>query len=418
MRVAATDKLVAYATFSSVGLVIGLAFHRVELVLLAAPFAAALVVGLAGARRPRLELTAELSSERALEGDPLALRLTVTSARQVGPIALAVRSPASLLGKDGRTTTTAMVDRPGPHRATIELAATRWGTFTLGPLAWQAEDPGRLLRYEQVVDYEQQVRIHPRPETLRLLVQPSRTTPFSGNHRAPVAGDGIEFAEVRRFSAGDRYRDVNPRVSARRGELFVTRRHPERHANVVVLLDTASDTALEQTVRGAVALVTAYAGQHDRVGVVAFGSMVRWVAPGLGDRHLYRVLDALLTSQAAFSYIWRDLAIVPPQMLPPNALVWLVSPLEDDRPAGIAYQLRSRGYDVSVLEIDLESLYSPGAFRTDQLAYRLWRLRRAARRTALRETGSAVVTWSGDRAMAAVIEQAAAFRARRRSRAG
>lgn len=417
MRTLSSDKLPGYALLASVGLFVGLLLHRVEIVLLVAPFAIALVVGLAIARPPSLVVTAELSCERALEGDELAVRFTVTADRAVGRVELAVRVPSALLPTGRDSTTSALVDRPGSHMAELRLGASRWGTFEIGPTAWRARDPARLLRYEETQDISFELRIHPRPEVLRLLVQPARTTPFSGTHTARLVGEGIEFAEVRPFAPGDRFRDVNARVSARRGEPWVNRRHPERHANVVVLLDTSSDVALEQSVRSAVALVTAYAGQHDRVGIIAFGSMIRWVAPGLGDRHLYRVLDALLTSKAPFGYIWRDLHVVPARMLPPNALVWLVSPLEDDRPVGIVHQLHRRSFDVSVLEVALAPIFHPGTQPTDELAHRLWLLRRDARRAALRQMGIAVVEWTGQRSMTVVVEEAAAFRMRRRARA-
>lgn len=416
MRILPSEKLVAYLVVASAGCFLGLAVHAIAVVLLVVPFAVALVAGLAAARRPVVRVSAELSTERALEGDEAALSVAVVADAPLGRVDLAAHVPGALLG--GRApTASVLVERAGPHHAEVPLRAGRWGSYPIGPIAWRVHDPGRLLRYEGAAALDVVLRVHPRPELLRRLLEPGRTAPFPGSHTARRGGEGIEFAEVRPFVAGDRLAAVNARVSARRGELHVTLRHPEQHANVVVVVDTTSEATLEATVRAAVALVGAYGADHDRVGIVAFGSMVRWVAPGLGSRHLYRVLDALLASETPFSYVWRDLRSVPAPMLPPNALVWVVSPLEDDRPAGVVYRLARRGIDVSVLEVALEATAAPGPSPADALAHRLWCLRRGARRDALAAIGAPVVAWQADRPVALALEEAAAFRDRRRSRA-
>ena len=53
------------------------------------------------------------------------------------------------------------------------------------------------------------------------LLRPSETQVFSGNHVARQKAEGIEFADIRQFVAGDRVRHVNWRATARRGELWV-----------------------------------------------------------------------------------------------------------------------------------------------------------------------------------------------------
>ena len=53
--------------------------------------------------------------------------------------------------------------------------------------------------------------------------------------------DGLEFADTRAFVPGDRLRSVNWRASARRGELIVNERHPDRNADVVLFLDSFAE---------------------------------------------------------------------------------------------------------------------------------------------------------------------------------
>ena len=67
------------------------------------------------------------------------------------------------------------------------------------------------------------------------------TQPFAGNQVARQKGEGLEFADLREFAAGDRVRSINWRASARRNVLVVNERHPERNADVILFLDTFAD---------------------------------------------------------------------------------------------------------------------------------------------------------------------------------
>ena len=63
-----------------------------------------------------------------------------------------------------------------------------------------------------------------------------------GNYVSSRVGDGIEPGEIRPFMPGDRIRHINWRASLRRQQLYVTQYHEERNADIVLLLDTLSDT--------------------------------------------------------------------------------------------------------------------------------------------------------------------------------
>ena len=74
---------------------------------------------------------------------------------------------------------------------------------------------------------------------------------MTGSRPAAVAGEGIEFAELRTLEPGERARRVNWRASAARGRLLVNDRLPERSSDVVLFLDalgttgtSAADTAV------------------------------------------------------------------------------------------------------------------------------------------------------------------------------
>ena len=66
-------------------------------------------------------------------------------------------------------------------------------------------------------------------EYLRSLLRPRETQPYVGEEVSRRRGDGIEYADIRQFAFGDMVTRINWRATARRGELWVNDRHPERN---------------------------------------------------------------------------------------------------------------------------------------------------------------------------------------------
>jgi hypothetical protein len=113
----------------------------------------------------------------------------------------------------------------------------------------------------------------------------------------------------------------------------VTERHPEQSSDVVLLLDTFSEArdgsggTLDAAVRAAAALAQAHLARRDRVALVDFGATLQWLEPAFGVRQLYRLIDALIASEIAFSYAWRAVDSIPRRVLPPGALIIAVTQL-------------------------------------------------------------------------------------------
>ena len=189
------------------------------------------------------------------------------------------------------------------------------------------------------------------------------TQPFTGNEVARQKGDGLEFADLRPFAPGDRVRSINWRASARRaatGELVVNDRHPERNTDVILFLDSfaeardAERSTLDLAVRAAATLASRYLERRDRVGIVSFGGILRWLVPGMGAAQRYRIVDSLLETEIVFNYAWKDVSVIPSRTLPPQALVLAVTPLLDERSVAALLDLRARGYDLAVVEVSPE----------------------------------------------------------------
>jgi uncharacterized protein (DUF58 family) len=407
-------RLSAYAWLAAAGLVGGLALGRVEPVALAAPFALALVAALAG-REPQVSARLSLDPDRVVEGDEVTATVELSSVAGVDRFELLVPLPEELSAEGGPARAVHL--RAGEEQ-TVELTLRcgRWGAFTVGPLLFRARDVLALRSWEGGAGEVQPLRVFPREETLRSLVAPLETQVFAGNQVSRARGEGIEFADLREWQPGDRVRRVNWRATALRRSLWVNEQNPERNTDVVLFLDTFAEVRAEgrstndRAVRAAATLAHGYLQRKDRVGVVGFGGFLSWLVPASGTRHLYAIIDSLLTSQIVHSFALRGVDVLPPRTLPPKALVLAITPLLDSRTATALLDLRARGYDLIVVEVSPLELVAPDPGSSAELAHRLWRLAREALRWRYEQVGVPVVTWREGDPLAVPIEEVNAFR--------
>lgn len=346
---------------------------------------------------PHGTFTAAFGPAGVLEGDRIPVTIAATGLHG------AVQATVGVTHQFEREPTTVWLT-PRQPEAEITLVPLRWGAARIGPAVVRTLSPGGItwtrrvpvVNAHAVTDDRGRIVIpvHPRADPLAVLPRAQDTMPTPGVHTSRRAGRGVEFADLRPGQPGDHLRDVNWRVTARRGELWVSQRHPDERQDVVLLLDTFDGQVLPDAVRLAYALVSAYLGQRDRVGVIGFGGVLQWVAPGGGARHQYRVEAALIASQAAVSAAWRDLRIVPPRTLPPHALVIAMTPLREERTIHAMHDLLGRGRQLAVIDV-ADRLSGPAPEPRD-LAARLDRLQREVEHDQLRQLGATVVVWGPD----------------------
>jgi uncharacterized protein (DUF58 family) len=412
----ATPKLGAYTALAGLGLLAALVLGRPELVALAAPFAAVLVVGLVLAEPPEVKWTFELEHERQLQGETVAGELELRAKRSVGRLELLLDLPQGLVAE---TPNPVIIGVPWDERRALDvrLGCGSWGAYVVGDLILRSQDPLGLLVHEWTLREELPLKVYPRGETLRRLLRPLQTQAFAGNQVPRARGDGIEFADVRPFVSGDSLRRINWRTTAKRGETWVTETHPERNSDIVIFLDTFLDArehdagTLDLTINAAASLVIHYLREKDRVGLVAFGGVLNWLTVSSGIVQLYRILDSLLDAEIFLSYAWKDIDLLPVKTLPPDSLVLALSPLLDERGVGSLLDLRARGFDLALIEVSPVPFASPDRSHPDgDLAYRLWMLRREALRSRFMRLGVPVAEWREGAPLELALEEVRSFK--------
>jgi uncharacterized protein (DUF58 family) len=412
---AATPKLGAYAALAGAGLLAALVLGRPELAALAAPFAVVLAAGLSLAQEPEVRAKLELDRERQVEGEGVTAYLELETETAVPALELLLDLPDGLeaVGENPQLRHLGPGDWP---ELELELRCARWGAYVVGELLLRAQDRFGLLAYEQTLDLRRPLKVYPRGEALEKLLRPLETQTFAGSQTPRTRGEGIEFADLRPFVPGDRIRRVNWRATARRGEPWVNETHPERNADVVIFLDTFAEArqgasgTLDLAVEAAGSLAVHYVREKDRVGLVAFGGVLNWLTVSSGVVQLYRVLDSLLDAEIFLSYAWKNIDILPVRTLPAHALVVALTPLLDERSMRALVDLRARGFDLAVVDISPVPFVEPGNGPLDDVAYRLWALRREALRSSYLRLGVPVVEWREGQPLQAALEEVRTFR--------
>jgi uncharacterized protein (DUF58 family) len=399
LTLTASPKLGAYAAIGAAGLLVALIWNYPEAAVLGLPFIVAVLAGLALVERPRVEASIDIDRDRLLEGDDVHLAVTVESTTDVAWLQIAWPVPQSMAAAAGSDLLGLRLVAGEPATIETVLTTKRWGVVPLSKPLLRAHDELGFFRFEGAIDLQRTLRVYPRPETLRRVFSAAETQIFSGNELSRARGDGIEFADIRLYVAGDRPRRINWRLSTRTGQLHINEMHPERNTDVVIFLDLFSDVrsggegTLDYAVRAAASLAGHYLARRDRVGVIGYGGVLSWLMPAMGSAQIYRIIDTLIDSEVVLSHVWRGIEVIPPGTLPPKCLVVALTPLIDERAIDALLNLRARGFDLAILEVVAEPFAVSGSHEAVQLAHRLWSLDHAAIRLAYRRLGVPIVQW-------------------------
>jgi uncharacterized protein (DUF58 family) len=283
--------------------------------------------------------------------------------------------------------------------ARFTFQVPQWGKRPVGTVTLTLHDRWRLSE-GRVTFPLPSVDCYPTPAAQRTRVVLSKLPNRLGEHRARVRGDGTEFNGVREFVPGDRQRAINWPASTRRGRLQVNTFAAERSQDVVLLADATSDvgkageSALDLALRGAAGAARAYLDARDRVGVITYQwGGAHWLAPSLGRRQLYKIIDVLLTADTGYAR-GAVFSRLPRAALPPGSLVVAFSPLLDGRFVEALRDMRERG--VALIVVDVLNAEPPARrLFADIAARRIWRMEQDAIRFSLRELGVPVVPWDG-----------------------
>jgi uncharacterized protein (DUF58 family) len=382
-------------TVALVPLLAAIVSGRPAVLVLAAPLLAALALA---ARRPGFgaRVTVETSGRRCFEDEEITIRAAADADGPASSARVHVALLPALAVTGGPAVSVRNTGRAA--EAVWRVTAERWGRWDAGQIIVTVRSRGGLFTGSAAVGLGE-ITVFPHPPSLTQLALPAVLHNRIGDHVDRRPGDGVEFAGVRPFVLGDRLRRINWPVTSRRGALHVNQLAAEHAAEVVAIIDGFIDagppgrSSLDFAVRGAAGVARAYTRAGDRVGVVTLGGPLRWIAPGVGQRQFFQIVESVLDVRGSYTFVAPDLDRIPRTALPPGALVVLFTPLLDDRIIDVALDLRERGFAMIITDV-LASVPAPRT-ALGALALRLWRLERQALRYRFESAGIPVVSWPG-----------------------
>jgi uncharacterized protein (DUF58 family) len=391
--------------------------RRVDLVVLAAPFALGAALGVW--RRPRALPAVGITVPTPVlsEGQPVAAEINIGNADPIGYDLVVVRTAAS------RWLHIPDVDRPyavavasgGVVDIPLSGEAARWGRPALGPVRAYAVAADGLLVSDAGTAPARPLSVFPVTEVFEAVEAIPRAAGLVGAHRSRRPGEGGELAGVRMFAPGDRLRRIDWRVSLRTRELHVAATLSDRDAEVALLLDVLHEagesggvrgrrSVLDTTVRAAAGIAEHYLHAGDRVALLEYSHRARRLRAAGGRRQYLTVLEWLLDVEHRLGGYEPSSAAFGPQSVSANALVVVLTPLLDARAAAMIARFARAGrfvVAVDTLPPDLPVPETGGGW--SQVAGRLWRLERDNTVGQLREHGVPVVAWAGAGSLDAVL---------------
>lgn len=404
---------------------------RADLLVLGAPLAIGTVLAvLAGPRRLGTSAPPSATVRVArLAGQGQRVRVGVDLDLPAGTQAALVRLPTGDVVPFGLE---AGVPGPGLRRLGTQVLLRRWGRVSLVRPDLRAIGPDALVLHDPLPGAETTVRVLPAVDRPVPAPLPPRSAGVVGAHRTRRAGEGTDLLDVCEFRPGDRMRRIDWRVSARRGTLHVRRTAVDADADVVLALDTRLDvggrarqwptspgagalgstaegSSLDLGVRTAASLAAAFLAQGDRVSVLDLSRPRLSCPPGTGRRHLRRVRRQLAEAAVVDG---AGRLLLRPGVVPPGAVLLLLSPFLDAPPADLAQRMALRGTQMMAVDV-LPPVDPTHRVRRDEVAARLVLAERAARLDLLRRAGVQVCP-----ADAALVARLLREAARRRQRVG
>lgn len=389
-------------------ILVSFAFFQGELLALILPVLLYLGIGIfTGYGKVKLTVVREISAYRIPEGKVVEIRVIVENQGRDIPV-VRVEDPLP----EGFEVI------EGDHRAVSSLANRESleiqyrvkparGSYRLEEIDVEVSDHFGIARQRKFLPVKGRIYVHPSLDKMdRIPLRPRMTNVYSGFIPARAGGPGVEFYGVREYQPGDPIRWINWRASARsRQALFVNQFQQERVADIGLILDTreSSDvlgrggqSIFAHAVRAAGSLAARFLTDGNRVGMLLYGTSLNWTFPQYGKIQRQRIMDQLAGAQVGSSKAFEKLEHLPTRILPGNAQLVLISPLQqEDVPTLI--QLVVEGYALIVISPDpvqFESQRYPGDSRNLDLAVRVAQIERRQVIRKLRQAGISVLDWN------------------------
>lgn len=218
-------------------------------------------------------------SPRVDEGSPLAVELELVNRTFVRlPLELLDSYPPFFRIRSGANAAMVNVPAKGFAELRYKIKPTSIGSNAFGPLRLVTRDIAGLFFYERSVTetVPSVVEVTPAGRELSkgVLTAVAMST-YGGSLTSRRKGEGLEFADIRRYEPGDPYKRIEWHATAKTNRLMVRELNAETQLNVMVILDStqsmaygeAGRTKLDYAARAVASLVSYLSRRGDFIGL-------------------------------------------------------------------------------------------------------------------------------------------------------
>jgi uncharacterized protein (DUF58 family) len=259
-------------------------------------FAAFLIADLAfGPPASRLRLAREPLQRLALRR-PADVSYRIEN-RSASPLTVGILEPSQPLLQFGGGEIRLSVPPRALARARQPVLARERGLVSFRAVYFWVENRIGLLRRRFRASAPEDVRVFPDLSGIEEYGTLARrsTQVDAGLRRLRLRGAGTEFESVREYAAGDNFRNIEWKSSARRGRLMVAQHETERSQNVIVVLDCGrlmtprigAQRKFDYALTAALSAARIAEAADDNVGLTAFaGRPILSIRPRRGKAHV------------------------------------------------------------------------------------------------------------------------------------
>jgi len=252
-----------------------------------------------------LEITRKFP-KRIGEGSPFEVELGFVNKTFVRlPLELLDSYPPFFRIRSGSNSAVIQVPAKGFAELRYQARPTSIGSNSFGPLRLVARDIAGLFFYERSLTdaVPSVVEVTPTAKELsRGVLTAVAMSTYGGSVASRRKGEGLEFADIRRYEPGDPYKRIEWHATAKTNRLMVRELYAETQLNVMVILDStesmaygeAGRTKLDYAARAVASLVSYLSRRGDFVGLTVVQGKSPSVHPlARGNAQAYNLLRAL-----------------------------------------------------------------------------------------------------------------------------
>lgn len=324
-------------------------------------------------RRPLLEVTRRITSNRVFVGEEVKVKLAVRNCSndEVYIHVVDRLSDGCRVVEGGNEAFMYL----GPlQEAFLEykLRFDSRGHYEIGPVEVNRHNPLHFDAESFNIYVVDAVAVFPAYEDLRgFRIGPRRTGTWPGDISSRLIGTGSEFYQLRDYAPGDEIRRINWKATAKRSKLISNEYEGERVTDVLLVMDVGGEHLIgervldlvEAEVSATASLASLFIRRGNRVGLLIYGSYRHWIGPGFGRKQLLKILHALADVSPVLEKQDISLGGVVKNLLSlimmPETQVIIVTPFASPHLEEVVAETLALGYSTLVLAVDPYSFIDP-----------------------------------------------------------